>query len=247
MVHVKRGTELKEYVLQNKVGKITLQSWKNVNLWYFQNQTCCLNFCKYWLNTNKNSCWCHFSTLTMIFPTLARLGFFKTNQSFVIRPFKQATSNFQDLCLTRCRFRYFIFFSRVQKITARVWKSQKIQKSTQLLNRSTKMADSFMVIVGFYKVFCVLNSNSWKSSSLCICRVNPPTLVQFSSPLMTETMEYCSCILNAQSVKDLLPRWLSKHNLYVTKGNLDIELSALQSYNIRQQKIEIKYLQCTWS
>ena len=109
VVHVKRGTELKEYVLQNKVGKITLQSWKNVNLWYFQNQTCCLNFCKYWLNTAKKSCWCHFSTLTMIFPTLARLGFFKTNQSFVIRPFKQAASNFQDLCLTRCRFRYFIF------------------------------------------------------------------------------------------------------------------------------------------
>ena len=45
----------------------------------------------------------------MIFPTLARLGFFKTNQPFVIRPFKQATSNFQDLCSKRCRFRNFIF------------------------------------------------------------------------------------------------------------------------------------------
>ena len=58
---------------------------------------------------SQKSCWCHFSTLTMIFPTLARLGFFKTNQPFVIRPFKQATSNFQDLCSKRCRFRNFIF------------------------------------------------------------------------------------------------------------------------------------------
>ena len=47
VVHAKRGTELKEYVLQNRVEKITLQSSKTKSKKnkYFQNQTCCLNFC----------------------------------------------------------------------------------------------------------------------------------------------------------------------------------------------------------
>ena len=131
MVHVKRGTELKKYFLQNRVGKITFQSWKNLNLWYFQNQTRCLNFCKYRLNTAKKSCWCHFSTLTMIFPTLARLGFFKTNQSFVIRPFKQATSNFQDLWSTRWRFRNFTFFlsPEFRKLQPEFEKARKYKKA----------------------------------------------------------------------------------------------------------------------
>ena len=94
-----------------------------------------------------------------------------------------------------------------------------------------------VIVDWFYEVFCVPNSNSWKSSSLCICRVNPPTLVQFSSPLMTERVECCSCIWNAQSVKDLPPRWLSKQNFYLAKGNLDITICiTVIQYKIKNEK-----------
>jgi hypothetical protein len=62
---------------------------------------------------------------------------------------------------------------------------------------------------------------------------------------MTERVECCSCIWNAQSVKDLPPRWLSKHNFYLSKGNLDITICiTVIQYKIKN--VKIKYFQCTW-